>query len=395
MSTTNSAKYPNPSLDIRPLSSMLSDTTDSLPLSTSRSSAPAVDMFALTYQAPAQGRLENIQPDFATTNLLPTSPLARPPKSPGTKANNDSAPTTSTLSTTSTSTSDTSSSGGTSITTAPVATHTAKGGSTPSADKPAKDPTAPTGQGTATSGTAAGAPAASRTDSGPRSDHHDPTSGLGGNPDSGSRPMRTRQQLLRTSGQDLLYSPHPRTSTGFNAALGLKVWFNVAPEDGADVLVVIPLAGAPALPSDAQRPIPMEQDAGDTASTDGQQKRRRRQRSPSHSSASEDTETRRRHRRARRAGGGGDIPLHRGNRDANAARETSRARESRRTHDGSSSDSEGTHSDAGNDATTTFRDAAHRSIKRVKGFTMQVIRSSEPLRAFATPARVDALLATV
>ncbi|KAJ1421555.1 hypothetical protein B484DRAFT_399422 [Ochromonadaceae sp. CCMP2298] len=67
----------------------------------------------------------------------------------------------------------------------------------------------------------------------------------------------------------------------------------------------------------------------------------------------------------------------------------------RGTPDRSGSDSKGSRSDACNDATTTFWDAARRTIKRVKGSSMQVIRASKPLRAFATPARVDALLATV
>ncbi|KAJ1439669.1 hypothetical protein B484DRAFT_467694 [Ochromonadaceae sp. CCMP2298] len=48
-----------------------------LPLSTSRSAAPAMDMFAQTYQAPVPDRLENIAPDFSTTNRLPT-PLVSP-----------------------------------------------------------------------------------------------------------------------------------------------------------------------------------------------------------------------------------------------------------------------------------------------------------------------------
>ncbi|KAJ1409406.1 hypothetical protein B484DRAFT_436037, partial [Ochromonadaceae sp. CCMP2298] len=131
ISITNSAKYPSTSLNVRPLNNMLSDTTDIyalppiawgtqpsprahtpgsathshsapapglplpstarqplqvLPLTTSRSSAPAVDMFALTYQAPAQGRLENIQPDFSTTNLLPPTPLVSPTPNPCTTA---------------------------------------------------------------------------------------------------------------------------------------------------------------------------------------------------------------------------------------------------------------------------------------------------------------------
>ncbi|KAJ1399544.1 hypothetical protein B484DRAFT_471460, partial [Ochromonadaceae sp. CCMP2298] len=56
-----------------------------LPLSTSRSAAPAMDMFAQTYQAPALDRLENIAPDFSTTNLLPT-PLVSPTSDPHTTA---------------------------------------------------------------------------------------------------------------------------------------------------------------------------------------------------------------------------------------------------------------------------------------------------------------------
>jgi hypothetical protein len=61
---------------------------------------------------------------------------------------------------------------------------------------------------------------------------------------------------------------------------------------------------------------------------------------------------------------------------------------------GSGSSSSGSEPER-NDATTMFKDAADRPIKRVKGSSMQVIRNSEPLRAFAPPAQVDALLEAV
>ncbi|KAJ1430459.1 hypothetical protein B484DRAFT_395896 [Ochromonadaceae sp. CCMP2298] len=61
----------------------------------------------------------------------------------------------------------------------------------------------------------------------------------------------------------------------------------------------------------------------------------------------------------------------------------------RRDSEGSD-DSDG---DSDNGATTTFRDAANRTITRVKGSVMQTIRISEPLRAFSPPAHLDELLA--
>ncbi|KAJ1395082.1 hypothetical protein B484DRAFT_439048, partial [Ochromonadaceae sp. CCMP2298] len=153
---------------------------------------------------------------------------------------------------------------------------------------------------------------------------------------------------------------------------------------------------------------PMDHGSHSAAGHDRTDNRRRAHApSPEASSDSESTATRRQRRRARRAGGGGDIPLHR-DRTPPHAGETDHQRQSRHSHGNlsthtrnrkrraeSGSDSDGSQSDAGNDATTTFRDAAHRRIKRVKGSSMQLIRASEPLRAFASPARVDALLASV
>ncbi|KAJ1412339.1 hypothetical protein B484DRAFT_402326 [Ochromonadaceae sp. CCMP2298] len=54
--------------------------------------------------------------------------------------------------------------------------------------------------------------------------------------------------------------------------------------------------------------------------------------------------------------------------------------------------SEGSEGDSDNGATSTFKDAANRTITRVKGSVMQTIRVSEPLRAFTPPAHLENLL---
>ncbi|KAJ1392477.1 hypothetical protein B484DRAFT_408466, partial [Ochromonadaceae sp. CCMP2298] len=62
-------------------------------------------------------------------------------------------------------------------------------------------------------------------------------------------------------------------------------------------------------------------------------------------------------------------------------------------HPTSSSSESGSESDK--HGTTTFKDAADRQVVRVKGKAVQTIRVSEPLRAFAPPAHIDAILADV
>jgi hypothetical protein len=57
-------------------------------------------------------------------------------------------------------------------------------------------------------------------------------------------------------------------------------------------------------------------------------------------------------------------------------------------HDSNSSSGSG----SDDNGTTIFKDAGNRPVTRVRGTSMQTIRTSEPLRAFATPARIESLL---
>ncbi|KAJ1403478.1 hypothetical protein B484DRAFT_405087 [Ochromonadaceae sp. CCMP2298] len=309
------------------------------------------------------------------------------------------APTTTTARTcmtqSSTSTSDTSSSSGTSSDTGPVPMSSAKGGTGKGSDKsgqPDRPPTQPAAAPAPIRGSSSH-PAPPR-DSNPGSGH--PT-GMNDDPDPDTRPLDTRQQLLRTSGPDLLYSEHPRTAVGFNAALGLRV--------DADVLVVVPLAGEPALVHDpritwdvlctgalAKYTVSQHLDDGGVIAT-----------SPRPLSEHYTNINWALHFVLEPPTPTSLIIMDHGSHSALGNDRTDNRRRAHTISPEASSDSEaesgsdsdGSQSDAGNDATTTFRDAAHRRIKRVKGSSMQLIRASEPLRAFATPARVDALLASV
>ncbi|KAJ1422983.1 hypothetical protein B484DRAFT_398858 [Ochromonadaceae sp. CCMP2298] len=401
---TNSAKYPSPSFNVRTLNNMLTNMTDlyvlptvtwsapvptrthaiapaahsragsdqglpmpitarqplhSLPLSTTRSTAPAVDLFALTFQAPANGRLENIQPDFSSTNRFPMRPLNCP--IPDQRDN---------------------SAGTTSPTPTNAAVASPVRGPRPPTPKSPKSPKPSAGHTTRTNVNVVyfhvGYQQLRRFIA-----YDSPHSHLTAHTGAGPNPL---------TGMDNGPDPGPDTRP---MPLGLKVWFNTAPEDGAEVLVVIPLSGEPALVNDPR--ITWDILCGGALAKytvtqrlpDGgpQRHTRPRIRRPAGATAAPDVQE---------AVVMFPFTVEHDSRHSHGNTRTSpSSRRKRGTSDKSGSDSDGSRSDAGNDATTTFRDAAHRTIKRVKGSSMQVIRASEPLRAFATPARVDALLATV
>ncbi|KAJ1400130.1 hypothetical protein B484DRAFT_406095, partial [Ochromonadaceae sp. CCMP2298] len=125
-------------------------------------------------------------------------------------------------------------------------------------------------------------------------------------------------------------------------------------------------------------------------------KTHRRDRSPSpsvsssSSSSSSSSESSRRKRKRRHHAKHGK---HGGKRSGKRHKHSKHSSHKPRHNPSSSSSESGSESDK--HGTTMFKDAADRQVVRVKGTAVQTIRVSEPLRAFAPPEHIAAVLADV
>ncbi|KAJ1415976.1 hypothetical protein B484DRAFT_401306, partial [Ochromonadaceae sp. CCMP2298] len=158
----------------------------------------------------------------------------------------------------------------------------------------------------------------------------------------------TRQYLLSVSAPNLLSTAAPENAVAQCATLNLQVWeWGNSARQGASV-------------------------------------------SSSSSSSSSSSESSRRKRKRRHHAKHGK---HGGKRSGKRHKHSKHSSHKPKHNPTSSSSESGSESDK--HGTTTFKDAADRQVVRVKGTEVQTIRVSEPLRAFAPPEHIDAVLADV
>jgi hypothetical protein len=136
-----------------------------------------------------------------------------------------------------------------------------------------------------------------------------------------------------------------------------------------------------------------EEEEGDKIPKKKKSKHRSRSPSPSPSDSSSSSSSsnasrarkHKRHRSKSKHGGHKHSKRHKHRRHSSSPLNGAAQRDS---DSGSGSDSE----DYG---TTTYKDAGNRPVTRIRGSSMQTIRTSKPLRAFAPPARIKSLLVEV